>query len=172
MLHDNLTPLLLMREELQPVPQSAVTEKRLNSRTTIANSPLYEEAVARFYLGAETHGHHSPSPIPQTHVLPTPPQTQQRLRPFRSLKHPPAPDGSSVTPPRYILEQRRSSAPGASVSRMPISRDPGLDDEGPNGASETEVIEITDSEPEEDESKIPILIVLWTMVRLSSSCQS
>ena len=79
MLHDELTPLLLMREELQPVPQSAITEKHLNSRTTIANSPLYEEAIAKFYLAAETHGHHSPSPTSQPHVLPTPPQTQQRL---------------------------------------------------------------------------------------------
>ena len=77
MLHDTLTPLLLMREELQPVPQLSETQKRLNSRTTIANSPLYDEAIARFYLGAEIHG--SPSPIPQPHAPPTPPQTQQRL---------------------------------------------------------------------------------------------
>ena len=162
MLHDTLTPLLLMREELQPVPQSSETQKRLNSRTTIANSPLYDEAIARFYLGAEIHG--SPSLIPQPHAPPTPPQTQQRLQPLRTLKHLPAPDGSPVTPPQYFLKPTRNAAPGASILRTPIALD--SDNEGASG---TEVIEIADSEPEEDQPKIPFLVVLWTMVRQSSS---
>jgi len=163
MLHDTLTPLLLMREELQPVPRSSETERRLNSRTTIANSPLYERAIARFYLGAEIHG--SPSLIPQPHAPPTPPQTQQRLRPLRTLKHPPALDGSPVMPPKYFLERTRNAVPGASVLRTPMALDLNSDNKGPEGALWTEVIEITDSEPEENQPKIPFLVVLWTMVR-------
>ena len=164
MLHDTLTPLLLMREELQPVPQTPETERRFNSRTTIANSPLYERAIARFYFGADIHG--SPSPIP---APPTPPQTQERLRPLRTLKHPPAPDGSPVAPPKYSLERTRNAVPGASILRTPLALDLDSDNEGPEGALGTEVIEIADSEPEEDQPKIPFLVVLWTMVRQSSS---
>lgn len=164
MLHDTLTPLLLMREELQPVPRTTETERRFNSRTTIANSPLYKEAIARFYFGAEIRG--SPSLIP---APPTPPQTQERLRPLRTLKHPPAPDGSAVTPPKYSLERTRNAVPGASVLRTPVALDLDSDNEGPEGAWGTEVIEIADSEPEEDQPKIPFLVVFWTMVRQSSS---
>lgn len=156
-----------MREELQPVPRLPETERCLNSRTTIANSPLYERAIAKFYLGAGIHG--SPSPIPQPHAPPTPPQTQQRLRPLRTLKHPPAPDGSLVTPPKYFLERTRNAAPGASVLRTPMALDLDSDNEGPEGALGTEVIEIADSEPEEDQPKIPFLVVFWIMVRQSVS---
>lgn len=49
MLHDMLTPLLFKREELRSIATSKEAKKKESSRVTIASSPLYADAVKRYY---------------------------------------------------------------------------------------------------------------------------
>jgi hypothetical protein len=49
MMHNVLAPLLFKREELRSVPRSERAKEKDRSRVTITSSPLYSEAVKKFY---------------------------------------------------------------------------------------------------------------------------
>ena len=88
MQHYELTPLLLMRQELQPKPSRSATLYVQQARTTIVQSPFYNKAIQMFYSDAPTY---LPSPwtpplIGHPQGLPTPPQTVQRAGPSESRK--------------------------------------------------------------------------------------
>ena len=114
MQHYELTPLLLMREELQPKPSRSTTLYVQQSRTTIVQSPLYNKAIQMFYSDTPTYlpSPRTPPLIGRPQGLPTPPQTVQRAGPSesRKLEHltlfndaSDYSDESSATPPLSIL---------------------------------------------------------------------
>ena len=114
MQHYELTPLLLMREELQPKPSRSTTLYVQQSRTTIVQSPLYNKAIQMFYSDTPTYlpSPRTPPLIARPQVLPTPPQTIRRAGPSesRKLEHltlfndaSDYSDESSATPPLSIL---------------------------------------------------------------------
>lgn len=168
MLHEHLTPLLLMREELQPVPRTVTSEIRLRSRSTICNSKLYNDAIARFYLGVEIIGQHSPLPVMNLQELPTPPRTLIRAGPSHHSKQPSPSDISSPTPSFYPFE-KKTTVPGAHILHSPNVLDPDSDDDNDTfkQSLEADIIEIT-SDSDQELGQSPFLVVVWTMVRLLS----
>jgi hypothetical protein len=194
MQHNELTPLLLMREELQPRPSCKATLYTQQARTTIVHSPLYNKAIQMFYSDSE-----SPTylPSPRTpplnahhQVLPTPPQTIQRagLGPSlaRKLEHPSLSDASdhsdgsrsSATPPPFILPDPNAIDAAQRHVIPSYQLDPDSSDELEGIAEDTRleieaeviVIDSDDSNSDQETSQVsvPFLLVVWTTVCLYS----
>jgi hypothetical protein len=85
MQHNELTPLLLVREELQPRSSCKSTLYIQQARTTIVHSPLYNMAVQMFY--SDTLPVTYP-PSPQTPPLNTPPPSSPNtlLKPCTEIR--------------------------------------------------------------------------------------
>jgi hypothetical protein len=163
--HDELTPLLLMREELQPKPSRMATLYVQQARTTIVHSPFYNEAVQRFYPDAPTYHPSTPRNVcPQ--VLPTPPQTIHRAGPSRTLELPAslrdASEGSATKLPPVIPHD-----PNTTLLDPLYQLDPDSSDE--TIAEDPEVI-VIDSDSDQELSRVivlvPFLVVFFTIVRM------
>jgi hypothetical protein len=169
MQHDELTPLLLMREELQPRPSRTATLYVQQARTTIVHSPLYNEAVQRFYFGVLPVTYH-PSTPPSRNArlpvgpqdLPTPPPTSRRLEHPASLKD--ASGGSSTKLPPFILHDPDTTPVDHFYQLDPDSSDDAIA-EDPQIEAEVTVI---DSDSDEEQVTVPFLVIFWTIVRLYS----
>jgi hypothetical protein len=175
MQHDELTPLLLMREELQPKPSRMSTLYAQQARTTIVHSPLYNEAIQRFYYSGALTYHPSTPRNARPQDLLTPPPTIHRAGSSRKLEHlaslndASASDGpgSSTKLPPFILHD-----PNIYPSRF-YQLDPDSDSsddtiaEDPQIEAEVTVID-SDSDQELSQVTVPFLVVFWTIVRLYS----
>lgn len=165
MQHEQLTPLLLMREELQPKPSKPTTTNRQLSRTTIVSSRLYNEVVGKYYFHGSSYRPASPRP-----GLLTPPRTVPRAGPSQRAKQRSpingTSDGSSATPPASVLPNAKAANPVMPTANVFNTLDP---DSSEDRWDDQEVIEITsDSDDDIPQLKIPFLVVIWTMVRLYS----
>lgn len=180
MQHDKLTPLLLMREELQPKPSRMATLYVQQARTTIVHSPLYNEAIQMFYSDTLTYPPSprlgTPPPNARPQFLPTPPQTIQRAGPSdsRRLENPAslndASDGSSATPPPFILCDPNAIDEELHVKAI-YQLDPDSSDEAvaEDPQIEADVISIdSSSDQETSQVTVPFLVVVWTTVCLYS----
>jgi hypothetical protein len=78
MRHDELTPLLLMREELQPKPSRMATLYVQQTRTTIVHLPFYNEAGKGF---TQRRRHITLPPL----LMYAPKFFQHLLKPFTGL---------------------------------------------------------------------------------------
>jgi hypothetical protein len=179
MQHHELTPLLLMREELQPKPTRSATLHVQQARITIVHSSLYNKAIQMFYSDTPPVTH---PPSPRTpplnarpQVLPTPPQTIQRAGPSNKLEHlaslSDASDGSSTTPPPSILPDPNAIDAAQQHVNPLYLLDPDSSDEAvaEDPQIEADVIVIdSDSDQETSQVTVPFLLVVWTMVRLYS----
>ena len=168
MRHDELTPLLLMQEELQPKPRRMTTLYVQQARTTIVHSPLYNEAVQRYYPHSDALTYHPSSSTPRNacpQVLPTPPQTIRRAGPSHSfelldsLKDASDSDGYATKLPPFTFHDQNTTH----VDQL----DPDLSDE--TIAEDPEVI-VIDSDSDQELSQVtvlvPFLVVFWTIVHL------
>jgi hypothetical protein len=187
MQHKELTPLLLMREELQQKPSRMATLYVQQARTSIVHSPLYNKAIQMFYYSDTPTYLPSPRTPPLNacpQVLPTPPHTIQQAGPSHKLEHPGLAslndasdhsDGSSATPPPFILSHPNSIDAAQRHVNPSYQLDPDSSDEAvtvaedPRLEIEAEVIVIdSDSDQETLPVTVPFLLVFWTMVCLYS----
>ncbi|PPQ95987.1 hypothetical protein CVT26_016203 [Gymnopilus dilepis] len=151
LLHETLTPLLIMREELQPTPRTIATRRsRLRRRITIKDSPLWPDAVDKFYLRKKPK-----DTLPPQVSTSTPAQSQHILTPQAFEKPETGLQGVTQVSPSVRL-----SLPIRCSDSIIVKSDDTDTRAGPSNRS-VEVIELFDSD-EETDVKVPIVVVFWT----------
>ncbi|PPQ81844.1 hypothetical protein CVT26_014406 [Gymnopilus dilepis] len=168
LLHEKLTPLLIMREELQATPRTKITRRsRVRRRLAIKDSPLWADAVDKFYLRRK-----SENPTSQAS---TSTRRQRLITPLLAVESARGSlqgsspndhfEGHSVTctssgiPPAYIL-------PLLPLTPLPIRyADPMIvDSHGPKAGPSNQPVEVIEVFDSDDENNVPILVVVifWT----------
>jgi hypothetical protein len=138
MLHDVLTPLLFKREELRSVPRSERAKAKDGSRITIASSPLYTEAVKKFY--AQFTQNVEPLTPPPTHP------SQPRAFPCPSPRYPAsrpslaAPSSSQSEEEGFILDGPDLSE----AQRHPSPINPAAGPSSPSKGESIDIIELSE----------------------------